>query len=76
MVSCGRGGGGFFRPEDLSDLVGFLSRLPSDVPVTVVGVASNLLVRDGGIPGVTIRLGRAFAETHIHDNKIIAGGPL
>ena len=66
----------FFRPEDLSDLVGFLSRLPSDVPVTVVGVASNLLVRDGGIPGVTIRLGRAFAETHIRDNKIIAGAAL
>ena len=62
-----------FRPHDVPDLVNFLTRLPSDVPVTVVGVASNLLVRDGGIPGVTIRLGRAFAEMHVLDDRIIVG---
>src|SRR5881227_2251451 len=47
-----------FRPADLEDLAG----LPPDVPVTVIGVGSNLLVRDGGIPGVTIRLGRGFVD--------------
>jgi UDP-N-acetylmuramate dehydrogenase len=50
-----------FRPADQADLADFLEALPDDVPVTVIGVASNLLVRDGGIPGVTIRLGRGFA---------------
>jgi len=51
-----------FRPADLDDLAGFLAALPSDVPVTVIGVGSNLLVRDGGIPGVVIRLGRGFVD--------------
>ncbi|TWA86642.1 UDP-N-acetylmuramate dehydrogenase [Azospirillum brasilense] len=50
-----------FRPEDADDLAGFLAGLPDDVPVTVLGVASNLLIRDGGVPGVVIRLGRGFA---------------
>ncbi|WP_449231928.1 UDP-N-acetylmuramate dehydrogenase [Azospirillum doebereinerae] len=51
-----------FRPADPEDLAGFLAALPAEVPVTVIGVASNLLVRDGGIPGVTIRLGRGFTD--------------
>src|SRR5436305_8878132 len=51
-----------FRPADLDDLAGFLAALPSDIRVTVIGVGSNLLVRDGGIPGVTIRLGRGFVD--------------
>ena len=51
-----------FRPADLDDLAGFLAALPSDVPVTVIGVGSNLLVRDGGIPGVVVRLGRGFVD--------------
>ena len=42
-----------FRPVDEADLAGFLKALPADIPVTVIGVGSNLLVRDGGIPGVT-----------------------
>ncbi len=45
-----------FQPADADDLAAFLSVLPADVPVTVVGVGSNLLVRDGGIEGVVIRL--------------------
>ena len=49
-----------FRPVDSADLAGFLAALPPDVPVTVIGVGSNLLVRDGGIPGVVIRLGKGF----------------
>src|SRR6516162_2978719 len=50
-----------FRPADAQDLAAFLAVLPTEIPVTVIGVGSNLLVRDGGIPGVTIRLGRGFA---------------
>jgi UDP-N-acetylmuramate dehydrogenase len=50
-----------FRPLDEADLADFLKALPADVPVTVIGVGSNLLVRDGGIGGVVIRLGRGFA---------------
>ncbi len=51
-----------FRPADAEDLAAFLAALPRDVPVTTIGVGSNLLVRDGGIRGVVVRLGRGFAE--------------
>ncbi len=49
-----------FQPADEADLADFLKRLEPDIPVTVIGACSNLLVRDGGVPGVVIRLGRAF----------------
>lgn len=49
-----------FEPADVDDLASFLAARPSDVPVTVIGVGSNLLVRDGGIPGVVVRLRQAF----------------
>jgi UDP-N-acetylmuramate dehydrogenase len=62
-----------FRPADESDLAEFLGALPADIPVTVIGVGSNLLVRDGGIPGVTIRLGRGFAEIAVEDEEVRAG---
>ena len=62
-----------FKPADLMDLQGFLERKPEDVPVTVLGVGSNLLVRDGGIPGVVLRLGRAFAEVRVTGTQVIAG---
>lgn len=62
-----------FRPADIEDLSAFLAAKPADVPVTVVGVASNLLVRDGGIKGVVLRLGRGFVETTAHDHIIEAG---
>jgi UDP-N-acetylmuramate dehydrogenase len=61
-----------FRPADLADLAGFLAALPT-IPVTVIGVGSNLLVRDGGIPGVVIRLGRGFAAIEIDRDEIRAG---
>lgn len=51
-----------FSPADEADLAGFLANTPQEIPVYVIGVGSNLLVRDGGVPGVVIRLGRAFAE--------------
>ena len=62
-----------FRPADLADLAGFLAALPPRVPVTVIGVGSNLLVRDGGIPGVVIRLGRGFAAIEVGRAEIRAG---
>ncbi len=62
-----------FRPVDEADLADFLKALPADVPVTVLGVGSNLLVRDGGVPGVTIRLGRGFAEVTAEDEQVRAG---
>ena len=49
-----------FQPEDRADLAAFLAALPGDVQVTPLGVGSNLIVRDGGLPGVALRLGRAF----------------
>jgi UDP-N-acetylmuramate dehydrogenase len=55
-----------FNPADEADLGYFLQNLPQDVPVSIVGLGSNLIVRDGGIPGVTIRLsGRAFGEIEV-----------
>ncbi len=51
-----------FEPADIDDLCDFLAARPGGVPVTLIGVGSNLLVRDGGIPGVVIRLGRGFAD--------------
>ena len=62
-----------FRPADREDLADFLAQLPEDVPVTVIGVGSNLLVRDGGIPGVTIRLGRGFVDVAATSREVRAG---
>ncbi len=62
-----------FRPADADDLAEFLAGTPLDIPVTVIGVASNLLVRDGGIPGVTVRLGRGFADIAVAGEEIAAG---
>ncbi len=58
----------FYLPEDENDLGYFLQNLPADIPVTVVGAGSNLIVRDGGVPGVVVRLGRGFNEIKIEDN--------
>ena len=55
-----------FTPADEDDLSQFLSALPRDIPVQVIGLGSNLIVRDGGVPGVTIRLGgKAFGDTSV-----------
>jgi UDP-N-acetylmuramate dehydrogenase len=62
-----------FKPADEDDLAAFLAGCPADVPLTVMGVASNLLVRDGGVPGVVIRLGRAFAEITVDPPLLSAG---
>ena len=62
-----------FMPDDESELSYFLARLPDDVPVTVIGLGSNLIVRDGGVPGVVVRLGRGFNEVAIDGTRIRAG---
>lgn len=54
-----------FKPEDVDDLVTFLREKPAHLPYIVLGVGSNIIVRDGGFDGVVIRLGRKFAETEI-----------
>jgi UDP-N-acetylmuramate dehydrogenase len=62
-----------FRPADPDDLAAFLAGKPADIPVTVIGVASNLLVRDGGIQGVVVRLGRGFADVAVEDESVHTG---
>ncbi|MCW5736425.1 MAG: UDP-N-acetylmuramate dehydrogenase [Enhydrobacter sp.] len=62
-----------FRPADAADLSNFLKALPADVPVTVLGVGSNLLVRDGGIRGVVIRLVRGFTGIAVDGSEVVAG---
>jgi UDP-N-acetylmuramate dehydrogenase len=62
-----------FKPEDAEDLAYFIARKPADLSVTVLGVGSNLLVRDGGIEGVVIRLGRGFAGCSVEGDRLIAG---
>jgi UDP-N-acetylmuramate dehydrogenase len=63
-----------FVPEDEEDLAYFLAHLPADIPVTTVGLGSNLIVRDGGVPGVVIRLGRGFGEIAVEDGTRIRAG--
>src|SRR5262244_1090826 len=63
-----------FTPVDEDDLACFLKHLPGDLPVYVVGVGSNLIVRDGGLPGAVIRLApRGFGETSAKDDIVTAG---
>jgi len=61
-----------FQPADVDDLAAFLAALDPDVPVFPMGVGSNLIVRDGGIPGVVIRMGRGFNGIEIGDT-VVAG---
>lgn len=63
-----------FMPADEADLAYFLKHRPSDVPVQVIGLGSNLLVRDGGVPGVVIRLGRGFSEIAVEDGHRLRVG--
>lgn len=62
-----------FRPANVDDLAQFLAQKPKDVPVTVIGVASNLLIRDGGVKGVAVRLGRGFVDIAAQGETIVAG---
>jgi UDP-N-acetylmuramate dehydrogenase len=62
-----------FMPEDEDDLAYALANLPDEIPVTVIGLGSNLIVRDVGVPGVVIRLGRGFSEIKVEGMHIRAG---
>ncbi|MBM5781820.1 MAG: UDP-N-acetylmuramate dehydrogenase [Pelagibacterales bacterium] len=62
-----------FRPEDIEDLQSFLQNLPKEIPVTILGAASNVIIRNGGIKGVTIRFGKNFAKIS-HESNIIKSG--
>jgi UDP-N-acetylmuramate dehydrogenase len=62
-----------FRPADIDDLAAFLGAAPRDVNVLVLGVASNLLVRDGGVQGVVVQLRRGFADVTIDGTSVTAG---
>ncbi|HEX5507364.1 MAG TPA: UDP-N-acetylmuramate dehydrogenase [Pseudolabrys sp.] len=64
----------FYMPEDDADLSYFLQNLSADVPITVIGASSNLIIRDGGVPGVVVRLGRKFGEIAIEENHRVRAG--
>jgi UDP-N-acetylmuramate dehydrogenase len=62
-----------FEPADVADLQAFLAATPLEVPVWPLGLGSNLIVRDGGMPGVTVRLGKAFAGISVSDMTVECG---
>lgn len=61
------------RPSSPADLAVFLAALPHDVPVMVLGAASNVIVRDGGVHGVVLRLARGFGEVRVEADGVVAG---
>jgi UDP-N-acetylmuramate dehydrogenase len=61
------------RPADAEDLVALLAGLPAGMPLTVLGAASNLIIRDGGLPGVVLRLGGSFGAVQVEADGIVAG---
>jgi len=63
-----------FMPADEADLAYFLARLPREIPLTVIGLGSNLIVRDGGVPGVVIRLGKPFSYARAGEGHLITCG--
>lgn len=63
----------FFQPADEADLADFLNALPADVPVFAMGVGSNLIVRDGGVKGIVVRLGRGFNGFVLDGDTVVAG---
>jgi UDP-N-acetylmuramate dehydrogenase len=63
-----------FMPEDEDDLAYLFAHLPAEIPATVIGLGSNLIVRDGGVPGVVIRLGRGFNEVKVEEGTRVRAG--
>ncbi|MBU6339329.1 MAG: UDP-N-acetylmuramate dehydrogenase [Rickettsiales bacterium] len=62
-----------FRPKDIADLQHFLKNISKEIPLTILGAASNVIIKDSGIKGVTIRLGGEFAQISHNENFITAG---
>lgn len=76
-VSWFRTGGpaqAFYLPEDENDICYFLKNLPQDIPVTVIGASSNLIIRDGGVPGVVVRLSRGFNDIKVEEGYRVRAG--
>ena len=65
-----------YRPQDHEDLSQFLLQNSGEVPVTIIGAASNILIRDGGIPGVVIKLGKNFASVSFKSNSVRIGAAM
>ena len=63
-----------YTPADEADLAYFMAHVPAEVPIFVIGLCSNLLVRDGGIKGVVVRLGRGFSEIEVLDGTRLRAG--
>ena len=63
-----------FEPADRDDLISFLARLDEGTPVMALGLGSNLIVRDGGVPGVVVRLGKAFAAVEVRRDCVLECG--
>ena len=63
-----------FEPADADDLIAFLADLEPDVPVMALGFGSNMIVRDGGVPGVVVRLGKSFAKVEALDDVTLRCG--
>ena len=70
---CGGTADVLFKPADQDDLQDFLKSCPADIPVHIFGALSNSIIRDGGVRGVVIRLGREFSEIKTDDDRVIAG---
>ena len=63
-----------FEPEDADELRTFLERLEGSLPVMALGLGSNLIVRDGGVPGVVVKLGKPFAKVEVQNDYVLACG--
>lgn len=68
---CGGNAQVLYKPADREDLAVFLAGCPDDIPITVLGVCSNVIIREAGVPGVTIKLGGAFAEIDADPAKML-----
>ena len=61
------------RPEDTGDLAAFMAALPPELPVLTIGAASNLIIRDGGLRGIVVKLARGFSDVVVEQDGIVAG---
>jgi len=65
-----------YIPADELDLINFMTNLDPEIPIFVIGASSNILIRDGGIKGVVIKLGNSFKGINLHNNKLSVGAYL
>ena len=65
-----------YIPADELDLINFMTNLDPEIPIFVIGASSNILIRDGGIKGVVIKLGNSFKGINLHNNKLLVGAYL